>query len=299
MESIEDIAKLCKAWFEENNIDPPINARDWAKKRSGVGVPVGCTTDQLRSKGITPGKLLPLIRSDYTNRLSNKELDYDSLGLSYISREGTETIVYKCSCCGEIRRTLRGTLVRWQSRGDKYCNICRNTGVKDYEYYSKFLSEDFVPVSKEGNKILIKHTSCDKTFYRDRDYLNNTKLRYTKDLKCPHCSSGFVHGKYENYLSMIERDIIEYLISNFSELEIHREVLYKDLIESCDRNFRLDVWLPELSLGLEITTENNNLPNYRSNLDTKLSLAKEAGVNIVEVNSIQQVDDIVRYYLKG
>ena len=280
----------------------PSTAREWGAGRSGKTVPPGMTYQTLRRKGISVGDLLSQLLSDYTNRVKNKPNDFDflpNIGMTLISTQGKESVKCSCNNCGNISTVLKGTLRRWESSGKKFCSVCRKASgkVKDIEYYDSELNNpDYRVVDLEsGNRLVLEHIHCGKTFSRARGYI--TSGLEDASIQCPYCYTGpyFVHNK-GNYLSKTEEVLTEHLLS-FYTYRVEREVPYSSIMDT-DRNFRLDIWLPDLGIGLELTSRSNNLPNYNNNLKEKLLLAEKHNIPIHKITSKKDIEDIVRPLLK-
>lgn len=301
--SFEDTVIFCKSWFAENKIEIPRTAKEWSAGRSGKTVPPGCTYQTLRKKGIKVGSLLETINPSYTNRINNDQnsLSFiEDLGLTFISKEGKESINYKCNSCNKTDTTLKGTLRRWHSKGLKYCSICRKASgkVKSVEYYQNFLDEsEFKVLSVVSRTITIEHTKCKNTFTRSSGYIVGAQRSSSSLVSCPHCSTYFIHGATSSYTSLVEKECIEYLVEILPSI-VEREVLYKDIMTT-NRDFRLDVWLPKYRIGIEITSANNNLHKYKERLSEKLALASSEGIDIRIATSKSDIEDIVRSLPKG
>lgn len=300
--NFEETVTFCSNWFEENQVEIPKTAQEWCKGRSGKTVPPKCTYGTLRRRGIQVGNLLEKLLPDYKNRIKNAEDRYDwfaPLGLTFIKECEGELVQYVCNSCNETLKTRKGTLRRWQSAGHKHCSTCRGaTGKsKDHTYYQKFLSEDFSTVELSGRTLTIKHDVCGTVFTRVAGYITGSQ-RTSETLACPSCYSGFVSGKIGEYSSLIEKEIIEYLESRFPEVVFQREKLYKDLVPT-SREYRADIWIPEMNLVIEITSKGNNLPNYHENLKIKLDLLHKNNIKAFYVTSKSELEDIVRPLLKN
>lgn len=298
--TLEERINYCLNWFEENQVEIPKTARDWSRQRAGIGVPPRHTYQALRPQGIRVGELLEHLLPGYVNRVKNPSTDCSwlpSLGLHFIARTGVESIKYLCTGCGVEHTSLLGTLRRWKDSGKLLCSICRVASgkVKDVPYYQSFLDiEYFKILSIKDMRVSIKCRSCDYVFTRARSYLAGSDRSHSTLVECPNCtrSKVFVYDKGE-YTSLKEKECVEHLESLGVEME--REVLYSKLLNTA-RKYRLDVWLPAQGIGIEITTSNNNLPGYQSNLADKIKLARDQGVKIFTATSKRDIEDIVRTF---
>lgn len=302
--NFEETVNFCKQWYIDNNVEIPKTSRDWGNGRSGVNIPPKCTYQALRKRGIKVGDLLEAINPSYVNRVKNPQNSSDfmkELDLTFIRVEGVESVIFKCNSCQEPSSALKGTLRRWQARGDKHCSICRKASGKSKPaaYYQGYLnSKEFEAISVAEGRVLIKHLECGSTFTRGTGYIVGSQ-RSSEDLvSCPYCSSYYVHGAAgTSYTSLVEQECIEHLMS-IADTKIEREVAYKSLVP-INREFRLDVWLPQYSIGIEITSKNNNLLNYQQRLQEKLSVAALHKLDIRVATSKSDIEDIVRSLPKG
>lgn len=223
-------------------------------------------------------------------------------GLTFICRSGKETIHFECGCCGEEKSALLSTIKRWVSKGQKYCSDCRSASgkIKTLEYYQKFLAEEFKILELKGNDFVIQHQACGTKFLRARNYIAGTQRVNPELICCPTCDNlnGFIFNRKDGFLSLVEKEIIEHLDSEFPEVKYEREVYYRNILDTA-RDFRLDVWLPEFRIGIEITSHGNNLRKYSERLQEKLDLAEQQGIKIYVVKSKKQLEDIVRPLLKN
>jgi hypothetical protein len=296
--------EFCKKWFEETEVEIPKTAREWGSGKSGQNIPPLCTYQSLRSRGIKVGALLAALSSNYKYRLKNKDRSTNflcDLGLTFVEKGKGEALKYSCNLCHKIYETRKGTLRRWQEQKLKYCSCCRGASgkIKPLSYYQEFLDKkEFVVVDKQDAAIIIQHTKCGHTFSRGQGYLVGDQRSSSDLLSCPKCTKNFSYDKIRGYSSLIEKELTEYLCSLVPETLVQREVLYKDIMDT-ERNYRLDIWIPQLKIGLEITSPGNNIPKYEARLKEKLSLAESLGVRIYKVTSKSNIEDIVRPLLKG
>jgi hypothetical protein len=305
MNLLEETTKICKDWFEANSVEIPKTAREWQQKgRSGVTVPPGCTYATLRKKGIKVGDLLELLNPTYTNRIKNfaRDLDFiEKLGLKFLSVKDTETVYFECLNCKKESNALKGTLRRWEAKNLRYCSICRKASGKEksIEYYQKFLDKNQFSILDTNDPLKIKHNICGHEFFRSRGYITGAQRASNSLVECPKCSEKrtFIYDKTK-FNSLTEAELIPILLDRLKVYGVEREVLYKDIM-STDRNFRVDLWVPSLFFGVEITSKNNNLKGYQDRLQEKLKLAKSNNITIFTVSSINDIEDIVRTLPKG
>lgn len=297
---LEETAKICKDWFIANSIEIPKGVKEWQKGRSGITVPPKCTYQSLRDKNINVGELIQLLNPSYKNRVSNLQNDVDfieKLGLQFLSISNKETIHFECLNCKNESSALKGTLRRWESKNKKYCSICRKAPGKEksIEYYQNFLDKSQFLVLENNDPLIIQHTICGHRFSRCRGYITNSSARSSNSLvECPKCSekNTFIYDRTQ-FNSLTESELIPILMDKLSSYKIEREVLYKNIFHT-NRSFRLDIWIPNLRIGIEITSKNNNLPGYQNNLQEKLELAKQNNITIFLVTSRKDIEDIVR-----
>lgn len=300
----EKTVLFCKNWFAENNINVPNTAKEWSKGRSGVSVPPLCTYQSLRTRNIKVGDLLEAINPSYYNRVKNDQKNFDflsRLGLEFLGTEDKETVYFRCKKCKIEDKALKSTLRRWESAEKRFCSVCRKESgkQKSLAYYQSYLNPtEYLVEKKEGGRLFIKHLKCKNTFTRSRGYIAGNQRADKEHIYCPFCTKQYTKGRVPGFLSFAEKQCIEYLQELQPSLNIQREVPYSSLIDT-DRKFILDVWIPEYSLGIEITSKNNKLPLYQDRLREKLNLAKEHYLNIVVATSKSDIEDIVRTLSKG
>lgn len=299
----KDTVDFCKSWFNDNNVKIPTSAVEWCRGRSGVHVPPRCTYQSLRRRGISVGSLLEELLDTYTNRVKyvlSEEDVCSPLGLKFLSRSGHEDITFECLSCEKPHTAKLGTLKRWLAKDSKYCSVCRGaTGkVKEVSYYQKFFSSNFEVVAKIGTDIHIRHVVCGNMFTRNAGYITGNQRSSDLEVCCSTCHRGnYYVSSGGEYASLKEQEIVEHLHSIAPNIEVEREVLYKKFLVT-SKMYRVDLWFPKYSVGIEITTIHNNLPDYYTNLDNKIQLAKSQDINIFIVTSKSELEDIVRTLLK-
>ena len=298
---LEDTIKFCKDWFAENNIQIPKTVREWNSGRSGKTIPPGCTYATLRKQGIKVSEVLNGLLGSASIRAYSTISDdtlCSGVGLTFLGKEGKENILYSCNSCGGQYSTRKGTIKRWSDKNQCYCSMCRSASgkTKPIEYYDKFLTDSFKALSYNKGIITILHKPCGTSFTRTNAHVQS--LDGSTDLQCPCCSESLFSSKTKDgFMSIVERDCILHLQKSFPLLDVEREKLYSDIIDT-DRKFRADVFIPTLGVVIEITSKGNNLPKYSERLKEKINLLESKGILVYVATSKNEIEDIVRTLLK-
>lgn len=294
---LEELVKIAKVWFEENDKKCPIYAKDWINV--GVSVPPKMGRAALKSKGYKPADIINEIYGTNVAQTNSRiEIDYDDIGLEFIQKvrgdKNHYNVTYRCICCDKQYTTDYGTIVRMVSRKDKYCYNCRGVGgtFKELEYYEDIVPENYILLSRENKHINIKHIVCGTEFRRS---ISGIKYRETAEICCPTCDSSILFGKQVGeYASMIEKELTEYMME-ISPVNIQTQVLYSKFMNT-DRKFRADIYVPEFNTIIEITSYKNSLGKYEDRMKEKRDLAESTGVKFYKATCKQQIEDIVRTF---
>ena len=200
-----------------------------------------------------------------------------------------------CSNCKEKHKVTRGAFITWYKKGLKFCSLCRKSSgaLKPASYYQKLVPEQYkvLKVIREaGNtKVELLHEPCNTIqVYSSRHLL----ARETSELYCKFCNG------LEGFDSLIEKELVNYTLETFPELDIEIHKPYSDIFKT-DRLFISDIYIKSLNIIIEITSASNNLPNYFETAKLKETLAVNNGINWSIVTSKQHIYDIVKALLKS
>lgn len=297
---IDEYIEKANKWFKDNNKECPKLVKDWV--HVGKTIPPGMGRDALKSRGIKVSDIINGIYKAEITRSNNKvNLDYNQLGLIFVAKTAKPAdkkhynLIVKCKSCSKNLEVDYGLVVRWQEKGLKYCSNCRKaTGkTKDIEYYKAFLNlpDEFILKKVYGRKALIKHTLCNTLFERT---VCATKARDTESICCPQCESKKLkYKRIEGFDSLIEKELTELLVKLLPQCIIQKQVLYSKVINT-ERKFRADIFIPEYNTIIEITSRNNNLPNYNKRLGEKENLLKNTNIKLFIAKTQQDIKDIVQ-----
>lgn len=200
---------------------------------------------------------------------------------------------YICRKCGEQRRSTRQAILKWQKQGTRFCSFCRNSpGMqKPISYYQQFVPENYEIVKvipAAGNtKILVRKPCGHEDTYSSRHIIS----RETSQLACSICKTG------GDYASLIEKEITEFVVNTFPELEVHTQIPYNSLIQT-NRRFVQDLYLPKYKQVIEITTRSNGFAGYFEVIEQKRIILENTGYMFFIVYDTDMVYDIVKSLLK-
>lgn len=303
----DNIVEYCKEWFRTTNTPIPRKVNDW--KYTGKSIPPGTSATILRKLDLKISDLINMLHGEQvskSNRSHNLEDLLLKIGLRLIHKHyygdmGKYTLEYECLLCNGIDTTDQSTPVRWLDRGCYGCPTCRqSTGkVKSLEFYQDKVT-GFTILSRPDNKhFLIKCNDCCGEFTRSLVSLYENDKAGTS-IQCPHCSvsNAFIKGRLDGWDSEIEKACVTRLIAKLPGAEVRRQTYY-NTITNTTKGYTADVYLPEYSCIIEITSRHNKIPNYFDNLSIKENIAKESGVLWFLATSTSEIDDIVQALLKS
>lgn len=299
----EEKVKFAVKWFEENNVEIPLGAKEWSKKSvKNKEIPPKCTYQTLRRNGINLSDFIAAITNKKSKKVNyspiNKENCIDKCGLKWVDHvivKGHKKVNTKCINCGHIEQLDYGTLQRMVAANNTYCRVCREAGGKEKPLYVYDRFEDFTVISfVENNKVKLSCNNCANTITRGKDY-----TLVAEYLVCDYCSingSKQVTTELGIFDSKIEYTIYKYLLTFLSEEDIVKQPKYKELFTHIYSNHRADFYIKSLDLILEITTSRNNISKkYKENLEFKQSISDK----VIVITSIKEVKDIVRPLVKA
>ncbi|MGL4519578.1 MAG: hypothetical protein ACRCUJ_07885 [Phocaeicola sp.] len=310
--SQDELNEFCREWFLNNpDVVVPSGQRAWAVSKVSCGE-VPCSANYIQKRGMSVLKVLQYLgvsSHKVPDSSTSNEAILAQWGATNIKKQdGRYTYTFLLGC-GHVQSLTNGTIRKIGLDGTKYlCPLCYKVPgkTKPLSFYASFLPAGYSLISRDGHEFSILHEKCCRTFRRGLQYILNKELR-NSTLYCDVCEATCSTKTEDGYNSKIEREVILGLQLAYPSLNLQREVKYKDLVPT-DRNYRCDVYIPELNTVIEITSKTMLYPHssrldnqglsYKDNLDNKLKLLSTYGIRGYVVTSLKQVEDIVGSLLK-
>lgn len=226
----------------------------------------------------------------------------EDLGLEHIRsyKLGTKILrEYRCLQCGGIEEATNSTISRWKRVGEKFCKRCRGAvkAVSSKEdqlnarlfdnspYFGLVRVVEYLGYDREKQQgyAMLQFLDCGHTKKYSTTILGSM-ARAGKMFACGECC------KNGDMVSALEKVIVDKL----SGLGFDVQVKYSDIAD-CDRRWTADLYNKDLNMIIEVTTVGGGSSNYYSkNFSEKLSWAERAGVTLIVIKSLHELEDIVQ-----